>query len=134
MLGHGACTAASGVAAAHHASRHLQSPQSLLLPFCLPCPPQVMAGALLEQAETLLDRGIHPLRIAEGYEMACKVALQVGAASRAAGRQQQQARVCSSSSRNVFCSFLGCGALLWALRGGETRWMLGASSDGSARH
>jgi hypothetical protein len=37
-----------------------------------------MAGALLEQAETLLDRGIHPLRIAEGYEMACKVALKVG--------------------------------------------------------
>ncbi|KAL4854794.1 T-complex protein 1 subunit epsilon [Chlorella vulgaris] len=36
----------------------------------------VMAGALLEQAETLLDRGIHPLRIAEGYEMACKVALK----------------------------------------------------------
>eukprot|EP00891_Asterochloris_glomerata_P006610 jgi/Astpho2/6610/e_gw1.00101.34.1_t len=36
----------------------------------------VMAGALLEQAEGLLDRGIHPLRIAEGYEMACKVATQ----------------------------------------------------------
>jgi len=35
----------------------------------------VLAGALLEQAEGLLDRGIHPLRIAEGYEMACKVAI-----------------------------------------------------------
>ncbi|KAK9817040.1 hypothetical protein WJX72_008790 [[Myrmecia] bisecta] len=35
----------------------------------------VMAGALLEVAEGLLDRGIHPLRIAEGYEMACKVAI-----------------------------------------------------------
>ena len=35
----------------------------------------VLAGALLEQAETLLDRGIHPLRIAEGYEMASKVAI-----------------------------------------------------------
>lgn len=34
----------------------------------------VMAGALLEQAEGLLDRGVHPLRIAEGYEMGCKVA------------------------------------------------------------
>ena len=34
----------------------------------------VMAGALLEQAEGLLDRGIHPLRIAEGYEMGCKAA------------------------------------------------------------
>lgn len=34
----------------------------------------VMAGALLEQAEALLDRGIHPIRIAEGYELASKVA------------------------------------------------------------
>lgn len=34
----------------------------------------VLAGALLEQAESLLDMGMHPLRIAEGYEMACKVA------------------------------------------------------------
>lgn len=36
---------------------------------CDVCP----AGSLLEQAENLLDMGIHPLRIAEGYEMACKV-------------------------------------------------------------
>ena len=36
----------------------------------------VLAGALLEQSEGLLDRGIHPLRVAEGYEMACKVATQ----------------------------------------------------------
>jgi T-complex protein 1 subunit epsilon len=35
----------------------------------------VLAGALLEQAEGLLDMGIHPLRIAEGYEMACKVGI-----------------------------------------------------------
>ncbi|ONM51137.1 T-complex protein 1 subunit epsilon [Zea mays] len=34
----------------------------------------VMAGALLEQAEKLLERGIHPIRVAEGYEMASKVA------------------------------------------------------------
>ncbi len=27
------------------------------------------------QAEKLLDRGIHPLRVAEGYEAACKVAI-----------------------------------------------------------
>jgi chaperonin GroEL (HSP60 family) len=33
----------------------------------------VLAGALLEQAEALLDMGIHPLRVAEGYEWACKV-------------------------------------------------------------
>lgn len=36
----------------------------------------VLAGALLEQAESLLDRGIHPIRIADGYEMAAKVACQ----------------------------------------------------------
>ena len=30
------------------------------------------AGALLEQAEKLLDMGLHPLRIADGYEQACK--------------------------------------------------------------
>ena len=28
------------------------------------------------QAEMLLDRGIHPLRIAEGYERACKTAIE----------------------------------------------------------
>lgn len=35
----------------------------------------VLAGALLEQAEHLLDRGIHPIRISEGYERACDVAV-----------------------------------------------------------
>lgn len=35
----------------------------------------VLAGALLEQAEHLLDRGIHPVRIAEGFEQACAVAV-----------------------------------------------------------
>ncbi|KAJ3416715.1 T-complex protein 1 subunit epsilon [Chytridiales sp. JEL 0842] len=35
----------------------------------------VMAGALLEEAEALLDRGIHPLRIADGFERACSVAV-----------------------------------------------------------
>jgi hypothetical protein len=34
----------------------------------------VLAGALLERAESLLDMGLHPLRIADGYEMACRVA------------------------------------------------------------
>jgi T-complex protein 1 subunit epsilon len=34
-----------------------------------------MAGSLLEQAEHLLDRGIHPIRIADGFERACKVAV-----------------------------------------------------------
>ncbi|KAI8476796.1 MAG: chaperonin subunit 5, isoform CRA_d [Monoraphidium minutum] len=35
----------------------------------------VLAGSLLEHAEALLDMGLHPLRIAEGYEMACRVAI-----------------------------------------------------------
>lgn len=29
----------------------------------------------VNQAEVLLDRGIHPLRIAEGYEQACKISI-----------------------------------------------------------
>lgn len=36
----------------------------------------VMAGALLEQAKRQLDRGIHPIRIAEGYEMASRVGVE----------------------------------------------------------
>jgi len=36
----------------------------------------VLAGALLEQAEKLLDRGLHPVRVAEGFEAACTVALK----------------------------------------------------------
>ncbi|CAH8498952.1 unnamed protein product [Schistosoma turkestanicum] len=32
----------------------------------------VLAGALLEQAEQLLDKGLHPIRIADGYELAAK--------------------------------------------------------------
>ena len=36
----------------------------------------VLAGSLLEQAEKLLDKGLHPVRIAEGFETACKVAMK----------------------------------------------------------
>ncbi|OJT15223.1 T-complex protein 1 subunit epsilon [Trametes pubescens] len=36
----------------------------------------VLAGALLEQSEELLDRGIHPIRIADGFDRACKVAVE----------------------------------------------------------
>lgn len=36
----------------------------------------VLAGALMEQAEKLLDRGIHPIRITDGYEMAAKLAVE----------------------------------------------------------
>lgn len=36
----------------------------------------MLAGALLEQCEQLLDRGIHPIRIADGFERACAVAVK----------------------------------------------------------
>lgn len=32
-------------------------------------------GALLEQADSLIDKGIHPIRIADGFEMAAATAL-----------------------------------------------------------
>merc|ERR1711962_223737 len=35
----------------------------------------VLAGALLEQAEQLLDRGIHPIRISDGYDQAARIAI-----------------------------------------------------------
>lgn len=35
----------------------------------------VLAGALLEQADILLDKGIHPIRIADGFELAAKAAI-----------------------------------------------------------
>ena len=41
------------------------------------CPrPTVLAGALLEQAELLLDRGIHPIRISDGYDQAAAIAIK----------------------------------------------------------
>uniref|UniRef100_A0A060SZV1 T-complex protein 1 subunit epsilon n=1 Tax=Blastobotrys adeninivorans TaxID=409370 RepID=A0A060SZV1_BLAAD len=36
----------------------------------------VLAGALLEQAADLIDKGIHPIKIANGYDEACKVAVE----------------------------------------------------------
>ncbi|KTW27554.1 T-complex protein 1 subunit epsilon [Pneumocystis jirovecii RU7] len=36
----------------------------------------VLAGALLEYAEELIDKGIHPIKIADGYDQACKIAVQ----------------------------------------------------------
>jgi len=36
----------------------------------------VLAGALLEQAEELLKRGIHPIRVSDGFERACAVAVE----------------------------------------------------------
>lgn len=53
------------------------SPSSPLLssPLSLSLSLPVLAGALLEHSETLLDRGIHPIRIADGFERACTVAV-----------------------------------------------------------
>jgi len=36
----------------------------------------VLCGALLEAAESLIDKGIHPIRIADGFEMAAKCAIK----------------------------------------------------------
>ena len=36
----------------------------------------VLAGALLEQAQKLLDKGLHPLQIIEGFDKACEFAVK----------------------------------------------------------
>lgn len=36
----------------------------------------VLAGALLEKAEVLLDKGLHPLRISDGFDRACDIACE----------------------------------------------------------
>jgi T-complex protein 1 subunit epsilon len=36
----------------------------------------VFAGVLLEQAEHLLDKGLHPLKIADGYDTAVDIAIK----------------------------------------------------------
>ena len=35
----------------------------------------VLAGALLEQAADLIDKGIHPIRVADGFDEACEIAV-----------------------------------------------------------
>lgn len=35
----------------------------------------VLAAAMLEQASELIDKGIHPIRIADGYDQACEIAI-----------------------------------------------------------
>ena len=36
----------------------------------------MLAGSLMEQAEILLDKGIHPIRIAEGFEIGSQLAVK----------------------------------------------------------
>lgn len=35
----------------------------------------MLAGAILDQAQKLLDKGIHPLKIADGFDQACEIAV-----------------------------------------------------------
>lgn len=51
------------------------SPYDSLIPRPWTQDDKVLAGALLEQSEALLDRGLHPIRIADGFDRACKVAI-----------------------------------------------------------
>ncbi|CAK0907495.1 unnamed protein product, partial [Prorocentrum cordatum] len=64
----------------------------------------VMAGAMLEQAMDLIEKGIHPLRIAHGYEKACEVAVQrVQAIAKVIDLQaDEQAALCKAA-----CTALG---------------------------
>lgn len=36
----------------------------------------VLAAAMLEQASDLIDKGIHPIRIADGFDTACEIAVE----------------------------------------------------------
>jgi len=36
----------------------------------------VLAGAILEQAQKLLEKGIHPLKVADGFDQACEIAVK----------------------------------------------------------
>lgn len=36
----------------------------------------VLAGALLEQAQRLIDMGLHPLKIADGFDKGCEIAIK----------------------------------------------------------
>ena len=36
----------------------------------------MLAGALLEHAENMINKGIHPIRIADGYELAAQAAVK----------------------------------------------------------
>ncbi len=53
----------------------------------------VLAGALLEQAESLLDRGIHPIRIADGFDIASRIAVaHLRTLGRSLGKTQTEFR------------------------------------------
>ncbi len=73
----------------------------------------VLAGALLEQAADLIDKGIHPIRIADGYDQACEVA--VGELDRISERvpfnqerTENLVEAAKTSLGSKMCGFLSC--------------------------
>lgn len=85
----------------------------------------VLAGSLLEQSEALLDRGIHPTRIADGFEKACQIAVkELDKASDAIHFSKEDTselqRVASTSLGSKMCAHLSFilaiyPCLLWSL-------------------
>lgn len=81
----------------------------------LPLTHPVLAGALLEAASSLLDRGIHPIKIADGYERACAVAVKeldrVGDViefSKEAGGRAELEKVAQTSMGSKMCVPVAC--------------------------
>jgi hypothetical protein len=64
----------------------------------------VLAGSLLEQAERLLVLGIHPVRVAEGFERACNIAVEHLSKVRTVVR----VCVCRPSCVSIACLFRRC--------------------------
>ena len=71
----------------------------------------VLAGALLEQAADLIDKGIHPIRIADGYDQACEVAVA----------KLDESATRSTSPRTTRKSCSGLQRQVWAARSSPRR-------------
>ena len=61
----------------------------------------VLAGALLEQAQTLLDRGLHAVRIADGFEAACEKAVSFPGRKNGGEKRRCGCVILSYAKRNV---------------------------------
>ena len=59
----------------------------------------MLAGALLEMAEPLLDRGIHPMRVAEGYDKARAQFFRARFAAQFGAQILARAQRCSDAAR-----------------------------------
>mmetsp|Transcript_22381 Transcript_22381/g.64210 ORF Transcript_22381/g.64210 Transcript_22381/m.64210 type:complete len:544 (-) Transcript_22381:108-1739(-) len=64
----------------------------------------VMAGAMLDQSMALIEKGIHPLRIATGFEKACEVAVK---RVEAIARQVDIMKDDKAALRKAACTALG---------------------------